>query len=469
MSGHYKAYDPDQLFLLPPSLREWLPESHLAYFVSDVVSEIDISEIERTYSTRLQGQPAYHPAMMVKMLFYAYCMGIPSSRKIEEATHHDVAFRVLAAGHHPDHDTIADFRKNHLAALKGLFLQILLLCKEAKLVKLGHVALDGTKMKANASKHKAMSYGRMTEKEKELEQEVEKLLRKAESVDAEEDATYGKGVKGDDIPEELKFRKTRLEKIRQAKKALEERVKKEREQQPKPKDQINFTDAESRIMKDSTTKGFIQGYNAQAAVDAAFQIVVAADVTIQSNDKKQLEPMLEELQKNCKTVPKELSADAGYYSEDNVTHAQGKGIMTLIPPGNTRHTNEKPPAPRRQNPQRPLSHAKDGAPSSDDQREEGLCEKKGDGRARVRSDQAHARLSAVPPARPRPCERRVAAHLPHPQPAQAVPMEIGQGGDLKERGKATSSPSRTAPGTLVRLVTDGHRNDSASLIELLED
>jgi transposase len=346
VSGHYKTYDPDQLFLLPPSLREWLPESHLAYFVSDVVDELDISEIEKTYSARLQGQPPYHPAMMVKILFYAYCMGIPSSRKIEEATYHDVAFRILSAGHHPDHDTIAGFRKNHLAALKGLFLQILLLCKEAKLVKLGHVALDGTKMKASASKHKAMSYGRMAEKEKELEIEVEKLLRKAESVDAEEDARYGKGVKGDDIPEELKFRKTRLDKIRQAKKALEERVRKEREQQPKPKDQINFTDAESRIMKDSTTKGFIQGYNAQAAVDATSQIIVAADVTIQSNDKKQLQPMLDELQKNCKATPKELSADTGYYSEDNVIHAQSKGIVTLIPPGTARHTDAKPPAPR---------------------------------------------------------------------------------------------------------------------------
>lgn len=205
-------------------------------------------------------------------------------------------------------------------------------------------------MKANASKHKAMSYGRMIEKEKELEQEVEKLLRKAESVDIEEDARYGKGVKGDDIPDELKFRKTRLEKIRQAKKALEERVKNEaepgKEKHPKPKDQINFTDAESRIMKNSTTKGFLQGYNAQAAVDASSQVILAADVTIQSNDKKQLTPMLDEIQKNCGTTPKEMSADAGYYSEDNVIYARGKGIMTLIPPGNTRHTDAKPPAPR---------------------------------------------------------------------------------------------------------------------------
>jgi transposase len=342
---NYKTYDPDQLFLLPPSLKEWLPENHLAYFVSEVVDELDLSDIEQTYSTRLQGQPAYHPAMMVKLLFYAYCMGIPSSRKIETKTYEDIAFRILAAGHHPDHDTIADFRKNHLGALKGLFLRILLLCKEAKLVKLGHVSLDGTKMKANASKHKAMSYGRMGEREKELEHEVEELLRKAESVDAEEDRRYGK-ARGDELPEELKFREKRLAKIREAKKALEDRIAKETERHPKSKDQINFTDPESRIMKDSGTKEVIQGYNAQAAVDASSQIIVAADVTIQSNDKNQLEPMLAEVKENCNAVPKELSADAGYYSEENVAHAQEKDIKTFIPPGNTRHADVKPLSPR---------------------------------------------------------------------------------------------------------------------------
>ena len=351
MSGTYKTYDPDQLFLLPPSLKEWLPEGHLAYFVSDVVDELDLGEIEKTYSTKLQGQPPYHPAMLVKLLFYAYCVGMPSSRKIEKETYEDIAFRILAAGYHPDHDTIADFRKTHLGALKGLFLQVFILCKEAKLVKLGHVALDGTKMKANASKHKAMSYGRMNEKEKQLEQEVNELLRKAESVDAEEDKRYGKGIRGDELPEELRFREKRLAKIREAKKALEERVAKEaepsrKEKRPKPKDQINFTDPESRIMKDSATKEFMQGYNAQAAVDAPSQVIVAAEVTIQSNDKKQLEPMLAAVQENCNALPKELSADAGYYSEDNIAHARGKGIHAFIPSGNTRHTDVQSTPPR---------------------------------------------------------------------------------------------------------------------------
>ncbi len=351
MSGTYKTYDPDQLFLLPPSLKEWLPEGHLAYFVSDVVDELDLREIEKMYSTKLQGQPPYHPAMLVKLLFYAYCMGIPSSRKIEQATYEDVAFRILAAGYHPDHDTIADFRKTHLGALKGLFLQILILCKEAKLVKLGHVALDGTKMKANASKHKAMSYGKMHAKERELQRQVEELLRKAESVDAEEDKRYGKGIRGDELPEELRFREKRLATIRQAKRALEERTAKEaepgqKEKHPKPKDQINFTDPESRIMKDSSSKEFVQGYNAQAAVDAVSQVIVGADVTTQSNDKKQLEPMLAEVRENCNALPKELSADAGYYSEDNIAHAQSKGIHTLISPGNTRPTDAQPAVPR---------------------------------------------------------------------------------------------------------------------------
>jgi len=351
VSGTYKTYDPDQLFLLPPSLKEWLPEGHLAYVVSDVVDELDLNDIEKTCSTKLQGQPPYHPAMLVKLLFYAYCVGIPSSRKIEKETYEDIAFRILASGYHPDHDTIADFRKTHLGALQGFFLQILILCKEAKLFKLGHVALDGTKMKANASKHRAMSYGRMNEKERELQRQVEELLRKAESVDAEEDKRYGKGVRGDELPEELRFREKRLATIRQAKKALEERVAKEaepsqKEKQPKPKDQINFTDAESRIMKDSSTKEFMQGYNAQAAVDATSQIIVAAEVTTQSNDKKQLEPMLAEVKENCNALPKELSADAGYYSEENIAHAEAHGIRPLIPPGNTRHTDVQSTSPR---------------------------------------------------------------------------------------------------------------------------
>jgi transposase len=368
MEIRFKPYAPDQMLLLPPSLREWLPEDHLAYFVSDVVDELDVSEIERAYETDRRGQPAYHPRMMTKLLVYAYCVGVPSSRKIEERTHGDVAFRVLAAGSHPDHDTIATFRKRHLEALSGLFVDVLRLCHEAGLVKLGHVALDGTKVKANASKHKAMSYGRMCEKEKELARQVKELLEKAESVDAEEDRRYGKGKRGDELPEELRFRKGRLAKIREAKHALEEEAKARAEGKldehdepkppkrgrppktppgtPEPKDQRNFTDPESRIMKDSTTKGFVQGYNSQAAVDAKSQVIVAAEVTDEPNDKKQVEPMVKQIEANLGSRPKELSADSGYYSEANVAVLESEEIEAFIAPEKKKHTDGDLPAPR---------------------------------------------------------------------------------------------------------------------------
>ena len=348
MSKSYKAYDLDQTFLLPPSLREWLPGNHLAYFVADVVSALDLAKIEDRYGRDERGQPPYHPAMMVALLFYAYCTGIPSSRKIERKTYEDIAFRVLAAGHHPDHDTISSFRHTHLAALKDLFLQILLLCREAGLVKAGHVSLDGTKVKANASKHKAMSYSRMMQREKELEQEIEKLLAKANETDAFEDRVYGKGRKGDELPEELAFREKRLKKIKEAMAALEQRIKEEKgKDAPSSKDQINFTDSESRIMKDSATREFIQGYNAQCAVDTQSQIIIAADVTVEANDKKQIEPMVAQITKNTGLPPRELSADAGYFSEDNIAFLTGNGIEPFIPPDRMRHaTRSSSPAGR---------------------------------------------------------------------------------------------------------------------------
>jgi transposase len=371
MVKRFKVYDSDQMFLLPPSLREWLPEGHLAYFVSDVVDQLDLREMVEGYKKDdARGQPAYHPAMMTKLLLYGYCVGVASSRKIEKKTYEDVAFRVLAAGYHPDHDTIAAFRKRHLKVVGELFVEVLELCQEAGLVKLGHVALDGTKVKANASKHKAMSYGRMCEKEKELEREVEELLRKAEEVDEEEDRRYGKGKRGDELPEELRFRKSRLKKIREAKEALEREARERAEAEPKapeetkpsrmkcgpkpkgppdvpkPTQQRNFTDPESRIMKDTTTKGFVQGYNAQVAVDAKSQVIVAAEVTTQPNDKNQAGPMVEQIEKNLGHNPKELSADCGYYSESNVRRLQDKSIDVFIPPTKTKHTVKELLAPR---------------------------------------------------------------------------------------------------------------------------
>ena len=222
MAREFLPYDPDQQFLLPPSMREWVPEDHLVWFVSDLVDSLDLSGILAAYEKGdLRGRPGYNPVMMTKLLVYAYAVGKPSSRGIERACFEDIPFRVLSADNHPDHTSIAGFRKTHLAALAGLFAQVLALCRQAGLVKLGHVALDGTKVKANASKHKAMSYGRMCAAEEDLVAEVARLLTEAETVDAEEDAHYGPGRRGDELPVELATRTSRLERIREAKAALE--------------------------------------------------------------------------------------------------------------------------------------------------------------------------------------------------------------------------------------------------------
>jgi transposase len=216
MGKSYRPYLPDQDFLLPPSLREWLPENHLIYFVSDVIDTVDLSAMDAVYGEEQRGQPPYDPRMMTKLLVYGYCVGVFSSRRIERRLSEDIAFRVLAAGNAPNFRTISDFRKVHLATLEGLFEQVLRIALQAGAMKLGRVALDGTKVKGNASKHKAMSYGRMKEKERQIRAEVRELLAQAEAADAEEDALYGAEQRGDELPEELQRRETRLQKIRQA-------------------------------------------------------------------------------------------------------------------------------------------------------------------------------------------------------------------------------------------------------------
>ena len=317
MGKSFLPDDVNQSLLFPPSLHDWLPENHLARFLVDVVSALDLSAIYASYEAKDgRGMSAYAPAMMVRVFLYGYATGVYSSRKMEAKTYDDVAFRYLSADAHPDHDTLSEFRNRHLEALAGLFTQALLLCEKAGLVKLGHVSIDGTKIKANASKHKAMSYARMGETEQRLKAEIEALFKQAEDVDAAEDAQYGKGKRGDELPEELARRESRLKKIAQAKAELEQeaRQKAERERaeaeaklaerrneeertgkkkrgrepsvpdpekaQPEAKAQRNFTDPESRIMPDGANKGsFLQGYNAQAAVDATAQVIVAAEVT----------------------------------------------------------------------------------------------------------------------------------------------------------------------------------------------
>lgn len=309
MSKAFRSYDPDQVFLMPASLQDWLPKGHLAYFVSDVVDHLDLSAIMERYTREERGYPPYHPRMMVKVLLYAYCIGVPSSRKIERRLEEDIAFRVLAANNTPDFRTISDFRKAHLEAFAGLFLQVLKLCQKAGLVRLGHVALDGTKMKANASKHKAMSYKRMEEEEARLEAEVAELLKRAESMDMEEDQRYGKDKRGDELPEELAFRESRLRKIGEARAALEAELRGEGEQKkgkgevPGDKAQRNFTDPESHIMPVPGGKHFIQAYNAQAAVDSTHQVIVPAEITNKPSDRGQAEPMMEVVKANTGQLP----------------------------------------------------------------------------------------------------------------------------------------------------------------------
>ena len=353
MSKTYRPYDPDQQLLLPAALREWLPDDHLAYFISDVVGQLDLSSITARYEGERRGGPPYHPRMMVKVLLYGYCVGVASSRRIAQRLHEDIAFRVLAANNTPDFRTISDFRKDHLGALSGLFLQVLAFCQRAGLVKLGHVALDGTKVRANASRHKAMSYRRMKEKEEQLAAEVAELLRRAQEVDDEEDRRYGRDKRGDELPEELAFREGRLEKIREAMAALEAEAQaaaeaegKEHPGVPDDKAQRNFTDAESRIMPAPGGRDFLQAYNCQAVVDHAHQVIVAARATNQSSDKQQAAAMMQETIDNVGAVPREVFADAGYYSAKAVDDLQALGVDPYVAPEQTRHGRVVPPAPR---------------------------------------------------------------------------------------------------------------------------
>jgi transposase len=378
----------NQTLLFPPSLDDWLPEGHLARFLLDVVSALDLSAIYKSYQDKDgRGQAAYAPEMMVRLLLYGYARGVYSSRKIQTRTFEDVAFRYLSGDQHPDHATIAEFRKRHLEALSGLFTQALLLCSEAGLVKLGHVSIDGTKIKANASKHKAMSYKHMNETEARLKQEIDALLATAEKTDAEEDAQYGKDRHGDELPAELQRRESRLQKIGEAKAALEQEAKEKASQQrveaeqklaereeeerrtgkgkrgrkpqapdpdkAKPDDtaQRNFTDPESRIMPDGANKGsFVQGYNAQIAVDSASQVIVAAEITQETNDKKQLLPMIAQIAANLEQKPEKVSADTGYFSEANVTDEQVKDVDLYVATGRDKHgsaveaSSDPPPA-----------------------------------------------------------------------------------------------------------------------------
>jgi|SRR5215472_4202972 len=364
MSKYFRPWKIDQVQLLPPSVQDFVPKHHMSRFIVALVREnLDLSAITASYKSGL-GQPPFDPWMMTALLLHAYASGLYSSRRIAKAAQERADFMMIVALDAPDFRTISDFRKRHLKALAGLFVQVLKLAEKAGLVKLGHVALDGTKIKANASKHKAMSYERMKKREAELKAEVDSWLAAAEAADAEEDGLHGKTKRGDEMPDWVADKKNRIEKIREAKAALEaeakaaagqeRRIEAEKQSQreaegrkkpgksaappsdePDPKAQRNFTDPQSRILK--TKDGFIQGYNAQAAVDGQAQIIVAHELTPSMSDCGQLGPLLDGVEANLGCKPKEASADSGYLSEANLAGLQARGIDGYIATGRSKH------------------------------------------------------------------------------------------------------------------------------------
>ena len=377
----FRAYDPDQVLLMAPVLQDWIPEGDLAHFVSDLVESgaLDLSAIYASYEDE-RGYPPYDPRLMVKLLIYGYANGVVSSRKLERASHRDVAVRMLCADQHPDYRSIARFRARHLEALAELFVQALRLCRKARLVGLGTLALDGTKLRANASRHKAMSYERMVKKEAELDaeiaalrQQVERLLADAEATDAAEDERFGADRRGDELPAELQRREDRLARIREAKQELEaeaeaaetarraemgEQGKTPRNPpggrdpfKPKPKAQRNFTDPESKIMK-TADGAFHQCFNGQAIVDSTAQVIVVAELSDQAPDARQLQPALEQLDQNMSAIDARLPdgaallADAGYFSEDNVRITSEHGLNPHLATGRFKHSEPPAPAPR---------------------------------------------------------------------------------------------------------------------------
>ena len=354
MAKTFRDWDIEQLMMFPPCVEDFVPQEHLAHFVRNTVCEaLDLSTILDCYSEE-RGYPPYHPTMMTAVLLYAYCQGIYPSRRIAKACRERVDFMAVTGMQMPDFRTISDFRKRHLVALGELFVQVLRLCQQAGLVKLGHVALDGTKLKANASKHKAMSYGRMKKAEAELQTIVSGWLRQAQAADAREDEEHGADQSGEELPDWVRDKQGRLEKIREARARLEAEAQAQASQKgeekksgspgrprknepgtPKDSAQTNFTDPQSRIMK--SHDGFIQGYNAQAVVDADSQVIVAQGLTNNASDAQQLAVMVAQIKQNTGRQARELSADAGYCSEDNLKELRRRHINGYIATGRQKH------------------------------------------------------------------------------------------------------------------------------------
>lgn len=368
MPTRFRRYQPDQSLLLPASLREWLPEDHLAYFISDAVDAFELSAFFERYEGDGRRNQPFDPRMMVKVILYGYATGCTSSRKLAKRLQEDVAFRVLAAENFPSHRTLCDFRHDHLEALRGLFVQVVQLAREAGLVKVGVVAVDGSKVKANASRHKSMTYKEMKQQEKHLRAQIDRLFEESDRIDAYEDELYGPDKRGDELPEGLRRREDRLRALTQAKKRLETKQAEvdqakgrspgDGRKSPKggrrfqrefgvPEDraQDNFTDPESRIMKASN--GFDQCYNAQLAVDADSYLIVATGLTQNAADNGELLSLVERIESVTGQRPEKVLADAGYRSEASFQALETVGIDGYISQGREGKKPPRPPGPDR--------------------------------------------------------------------------------------------------------------------------
>lgn len=363
MKERFREHAPDQLLLLPPSLHEWLPSEHLVHFIRDAVESLDLTAIYESYE-ETRGQPPFSPRMMAAVWLYAYCVGVRSSRRLERALVEDVGFRVLSGNQQPKYWALNAFRTRHIEALGNLFEQSVVLAQKAGLVSLKQIAVDGTKVKANASRHSAMSYDRMDKEQRRLREDIKRFFEEADEIDEEEERKFGKR-RGDELPDHLNTQEKRLAAIQKAKKELEEEAKERaksdqdkrrtdakksgrnykprknpEEAKPDPKSQRNFTDSESRIML-SSDKAFIQGYNAQAAADCESQIIVGADLTNNAADAVHLVDLLEQVMSNTRDIPLRVTADAGYFSEANLEAIDEFGIEALIPPDRVKHSDWK--------------------------------------------------------------------------------------------------------------------------------
>lgn len=374
----FRDYELGQTLLLPPDLNDWLSEDHLARFVGEVVSSLDLSDVFSSYVDG-RGGAAYHPRMMLSVLIYGYCTGTFSSRKLAQACQENVAFRYLSANAMPRHSALADFRRRHLAAMESLFIEVFELCREAGLVSLGHVSVDGSKFKANASKHKAVSWGRIEEREQHYRDIAGDLLNRAEATDAAEDDQHGSDHDGGDLPDDLRRAEGRLARLAEAKRALQERAHQRAEEErqrtqakldriaeeeqasgkkrpgrkpqpcdpatatPRDKDQYNFTDPDARGMLDGATKSFVYAFNAQIAVDADHGVIVGTYLTDHANDKNELIPALEAVaQRNDGALPTMVSADNGYFSEDVITDPRLASVDLYVPPNGSRRKTTTP-------------------------------------------------------------------------------------------------------------------------------